>query len=790
MFDNIFSSSPNVWAGLITGAIAIPILIHLINLVRHKTVRWAAMEFLLKSHKRNRNYIWLKQVLLLLARIAILLLALMLLGQVGCDGDRISRLLGGRWTHHYVLLDDSFSMAQRGDNENAPTAFDRAKSTLSLIAGRAKDRQNQKFTLLRYSKVPLGEMASDEERDPIVKNQANGPTGDDSPWLADVENILVDSQFDTLLETVKGSLEVSWFNVGIDAALTRVKTLVDERTDENAIVYVLSDFRKKDWESAKQVADDLNAIAGSGNAGGAVELINCATAGTANVAIVDLQAMGNVRVAGAPLMMQLKVKNFGAEGVGKVQVAVSTTSFNQPNIPESLNARKEDLPTVFIAEIAPGETQIRNFPVFFETPGTHAVTAELGVDGLTVDNRRDCTIDLVASSKVLIVDDARQRHSNFLSLALSPDGSTGIDPIFATKDFLRDVTPEELQAFDVIFLMDVASLDDRAVKRMESFCRSGGGVAFFAGPKSEIGFYNRLYRQGQGIYPIELEQPVAVIEDQSAMTTDFQTDVHPIFAPVNRQKNTLLDLVDIETVIAPTRSWLLKKPDAAEIIASVRGDRKRPLFVTSRFGKGQVIACTTTAGPVWNNWARNATFPPIMLLMQDFLASGRQAKNDQLVQTPFVISVDRSAFLPKAQILKPFGYDQPREQSELKLASSQGGALTHQISGFATTHGADNFDVRRPGVYDVWLQRRSGDYLVIRKSFNVDVTESNLQQMTAATLVSRLDAAQPVFSQWNSFNPEPDIRQASSLTRFFLISLTLLLIAEQVLAYASSYHQS
>ena len=38
-----------------TALISLPILIHLINRMRYKRLRWAAMEFLLKSQKRNRR---------------------------------------------------------------------------------------------------------------------------------------------------------------------------------------------------------------------------------------------------------------------------------------------------------------------------------------------------------------------------------------------------------------------------------------------------------------------------------------------------------------------------------------------------------------------------------------------------------------------------------------------------------------------------------------------------------------------------------------------------------------
>ena len=49
--------------------IGLPLLIHLINLRRHQRVQWAAMEFLLESQKRNKKWILLRQLFLLLLRV-------------------------------------------------------------------------------------------------------------------------------------------------------------------------------------------------------------------------------------------------------------------------------------------------------------------------------------------------------------------------------------------------------------------------------------------------------------------------------------------------------------------------------------------------------------------------------------------------------------------------------------------------------------------------------------------------------------------------------------------------
>src|SRR2546430_253754 len=52
-----------------------PILIHLINRMRSKRTGWAAMEFLLKSQKRTQRKLIIEQMILLLLRILLVLLA-------------------------------------------------------------------------------------------------------------------------------------------------------------------------------------------------------------------------------------------------------------------------------------------------------------------------------------------------------------------------------------------------------------------------------------------------------------------------------------------------------------------------------------------------------------------------------------------------------------------------------------------------------------------------------------------------------------------------------------------
>ena len=66
--------------------VALPIIIHLINRMRFKRIRWAAMEFLLKAQKRTRRRLIIEQILLLALRCFLVgLLGLLVMRFTGCD---------------------------------------------------------------------------------------------------------------------------------------------------------------------------------------------------------------------------------------------------------------------------------------------------------------------------------------------------------------------------------------------------------------------------------------------------------------------------------------------------------------------------------------------------------------------------------------------------------------------------------------------------------------------------------------------------------------------------------
>ena len=94
-------------------AIALPIIIHLINQRRFQTVNWAAMQFLLTANKMSRGYARIRQWLILAAR-TLAVAGLLFAVARPLSSSFLGIAAGGQTDTTIVLLDRSASMTQRG----------------------------------------------------------------------------------------------------------------------------------------------------------------------------------------------------------------------------------------------------------------------------------------------------------------------------------------------------------------------------------------------------------------------------------------------------------------------------------------------------------------------------------------------------------------------------------------------------------------------------------------------------------------------------------------------------
>ena len=730
--------------------VTVPIVIHLINLLRHRRVEWAAMEFLLASQRKNSTWVRLKELLLLLLRMAAVAAVVLIVAQpLGCKG--LSQLLGGSKTHHIVLLDDSYSM---GDRQADSTAFDKARRVVERIGDEvARQPRAQSFTLLRFSRARPGRAGTQP----------------------DLQAEKVTTDFGRRLQELLKPIGPSQLSVGPAGALEAIEQLFGDTKGEDRVVYLVSDFRAKEWDEPDELAA---ALARLETAKAQLRLINCADGAHANLAISALEPAGGTRAAGVPLYLDVTVTNYGSALVEGVSVLLQ----------EDDQAR----PALAIDEIPPGESETRRFPVYFASAGDHLVTASLGGDTLAADNVRYCVVDLPGGVPVLLVDgEPDATNARYLAAALAPGGAvkTGIDPRIEPTSFLN---VNRLDEFQAIYLLNVDRLDHAAVAALEDYVRSGGGVGLFLGDRCRAVFYNdQLYRDGQGMFPLPLVTKTQLLVDRLEKGADLEVSEHPIFAHFAGERNSYLNAVLIDWYFSAPKLWKAETGSTSQVIARLRNGA--PLVVAREFGEGRVVAFMTTAAPQWNNWGRNPSFVVTSLELQAYLAPPDRGQANHTVGAVVERDLDPAHYQPRARLVLPavaaIAARTPATAGE-PPPPSDAGSLTSDAAPVPDSHlvRVSFPEALVAGEYRLELTTTENQSEERRLAFNVDASEGNLATVGGEELATKLKGIHFEYRQADEFHMAAADLADKSLSPWFLYALVGLLLGEQWLAYAASYH--
>ncbi|MGQ0633125.1 MAG: BatA domain-containing protein [Planctomycetaceae bacterium] len=724
--------------------LSLPVLIHLINRLRYRRVRWAAMEFLLASQRRNRRRVLLEQLLLLLLRMLAVVGVVLLVARPLLDPERFSLFQGSR-TQHLVLLDDSGSMRDRwGDT----TAFDAAKDVVrQLVAEGERRPDTQALTLL---------VASNPDQ-PLLNQQPL--------------NTELAGRIDTLLK----SLPCSHRTVDLASATQSARQRLLEHKASARMFHLISDFREADWGEATAVIDvlcdmDREKIA--------VHLVRAVSESHGNLGVTDLNGAVDVAAAGVPLRLSATVRNFGEQAAKDVRLAVY------------LDGRK--LPTTEIIETLEAQSEsTREFDVLFAGIGPHDVRVELPADALDQDNSRFLALDLPDANPVLIIDGSPGGSEAFyLADALAPTpGLTGFAPSIETPEYLRR---RSIERFQSVFLLNVAELPPDAVRTLEQFVAAGGGLAWYLGDQVRAAFYNdKQYRDGRGLFPARLASISELAVDDTNPAADLSIEPHPLFRVLEGADNPFIDLVKINRYFSVARNWAA--PDGVRVIASLRN--KAPLMLEHRFGRGTVVTCLTALGLGWNNWPQ---IPPAFVALQleiaKHIARGDHGQELKQVGEPIAFSLDPATYLPQVEVRPPGGgavsltlgvksaADRPGSGAgEGPPASSAITGVSRYADGFAQTD--------TPGLYEVRLKRQDGGEEIRRFAYNAPESEGQLKIASTEMIRRRIGpGTQVALHEAGELSWRGGEESGREIHDTVLVVLLMLLLVEQALALRLSYH--
>jgi hypothetical protein len=649
-FLSSFLHSPWILVGLL--ALAIPIIIHLLNRRRYDVIDWGAMQFLQISETTRRRLL-LEEVLLMLLRMGLLLL--LVLGIAGPFWDRARGGgllgLGGRDNRDVVLvIDGSASMLAHAEGDQAPAR--RAREWALAFVDDMLPGDSIAVLLAREQVVPVvGELSVDRDRARRKIRELPEPAG-----------------------------SCNW-----PEAVRAAHAILGKSQKAQRDIVLLGDNQKFGWADADSLfrwellSGELG-LARKEDKGGrsmarlwAVNVAGDRPARLPNWALAPLRSNRPVVPVEREVTFKSDIVLFGQKSYSPPhRIRLEVDGKHVRDLPRPGGKVGATLPVP-----ADGKVPF-SFTYRFTKPGSHLVSVILEPDpppeqrpgGYEVkdyvpgDNRQDFAAEVLTALPVLLVDGEssaappEHRHSDFLRDALSP--ARDRHPSVQTRVVgLRDFTPALLTSEArprVVILHDVGRLEAAQVEALTSFIAEGGGVLATLGQRAEADFYNEsLYRRGEGWLPARLE---AIQGDESkpaaAMRPDPNSFTHPALEFFRRL--TLGGLGDARF----PRWWKLETPGkhAAGVVAGLleNATLRTPFLVERAYQAGRVLVCAVpldnTAGS--NVWDLKA-FVPLAHELVYYLAGARSADFNLQPGQPLRYRVEGEAPVEQFRLQPPTG---------------------------------------------------------------------------------------------------------------------------------------
>ena len=753
---------------------SVPIIIHLLNRLRHRKVRFAAMEFLLQSDEQNRRRLIIEQLLLLLLRIIAVLLVMFLLARLILSSSNMW-LLKGASSHHVVILDDTLSMRQQvGDS----TVFEKGIAALEQLLSQDGGRSG---TL----QVSVLTMTSPER--PLVSDRR-------------LDGALVQELIPRLR-----NLECSHQSASMVSALQAAENILAADAGVSPAVHIITDLRASDWQQQPEVSNAVKALE---RIDAQISLVQIPDLQADNIALSQLSSDTMSTAIGIPCRLNLTVTNFGSRLLSGARATVFIDGDALP--------RK-----ILLPDLEPEEETLLSHDIVFESDGHHTVELQLQEDVLNADNSQFLVIEVSERRTVLVIDDeGLQSDSSFLSAALSADPElTGIETEIQTSEIL---TSTPLNQYDCIYLLNVRELPADATELLKDYVVSGGGIVWYPDEQANTTWYNTALRNAQpSLFPTQLGIVMSIEDTQENREPEFQKIVfeqHPVFAVYNIPDSPFADTIQVSR-------WYQNQPEQPDDSEEAEPDRTEPdpinqqatvlarlkngtpIIYEQQAGQGTILTLLTTAGRRWTNWPITPASPGYVvmhLLIHQHLQRPDSSVQAATVGDEITFQWEASQFTDTMEVFLPASEDEnSNDDAFLKLQAAPVDPteeLTNSTSfdSAAPTSSSQTSDTvrltatvpnaTRPGVYRIKRYPTAGQADETWVALSVPTSESNLKVADAATVESGLDSSNVRIVQAANTVGLSDSDTGRELRWLLLGSLVVVLVAEQLLSLRLSFH--
>lgn len=435
-------------------AAGIPLIIHLWNRRRVVTVDFSSLMFLMAAHRENARRFQLRQLLILLLRMAIVALI-------------------------------AFALARPFLTLGLPVASVRAKTDIVIVLDNSYSMAHQDIDGIRFEKAQT--LAID-----IMETLRHG----DSAALILMSDIPtpIFRQLTPDLGSVTAAIHaatVSYRATNVQPSLELAHEILAESDQLNKELYLISDFTQNGWENWGRL---LN------RSGARVSLIPVAEGEAHNTNIEEVRPSNQLIGVNLPLQLNVTTANHSVAPLAQRMLTLFIGAEKQKTVSFSA-AANESLNTTLTYN--------------FSTPGTHIGYLTLTEDRLNIDNQRYFALDVIGEVRVLCVGEQTEylalalnphKNSRQQSVSISNqqrdflNAPPTADSRLLTTDTMilpTQCTPTEFESFpledyDVIILADVPKITRQIGAQLQEFIRQGKSVIAFVSRHSNAESYNGL----------------------------------------------------------------------------------------------------------------------------------------------------------------------------------------------------------------------------------------------------------------------------------------------------------
>lgn len=417
------------------GLSLIPVLIHLLNRKKSKLVVFSSLDFLKSLQKKKMKKIKIQQILLLILRTAVLLLAVMAFARPVSRIQQQSTIDSHTKTSVVIVIDNSVATSYLSDKG-------KILDDIKLMAEQ----------ILNYLKE------GDEAL--IITSAATSP------------GHTTFTQNFTELKAQTKELDFVYTRSNINEALYFAHKTFESARNVNREIYVLTPFFSTSFSDEKITQLD----------GARLIFVDCSTKSFNNVGIQSVQILSKILEVNKPVEIRAVVKNFSKDRVTDLMFSVYLGGKRVGQ--SSLTINGEDEASVDM-KVTPSKT------------GFLQGSIEIDDDPFAADNKRFFHLFIPPQIKVLLAG-KNVRDTEFIRLAINPESLSGV-PIHVKTVTGKQLAIENLNDFDVVILSNIPRLDEALIRRTGAFLASGKGLLLIPGSEADVTTYNAfLSKNGFG----------------------------------------------------------------------------------------------------------------------------------------------------------------------------------------------------------------------------------------------------------------------------------------------------